>query len=472
MIRAAQKWADAMRSGCISRFDVRLSLISTIWQTLLYPLPALNLSKLECEQIMAPILQYCLPAMGFCRTFPRAVVFAPLSSMGVGIEHLFTAQEILHIKDLIFHTAYDTDTGILYRISLEILLLEVGVSSNLSLLDYDQLSILATPSLVKSTWKFLLDHCLHLEHDMDFSLPRTNDQPIMSLILPLQPSFLELVSIKRCHLYLRAYFVSDITDGLGTHLLDYAWMGRKVSSSRDTTWPVQGPPTRNDWEIWKKFLTAALLSRGRQLKQPLGPWLTHESTASWYVDPYSDQLHRKVGATWFFHHRIPRRSGRPSYSPIGSICHPPLIAHHAQVYTKGGTLVCSGHSPVITPSLPCHSTLQDFLFSSTPPSAHWCFQSLTIPPDDGLQLVHSIQENSDLVEALLTQMGLSKIPMVLQPGPLHVIPPNNNFQAKLWFLGLPLIIPPIKVSLLAFTQLFCFLLNYASILVLTVEAFC
>jgi hypothetical protein len=69
-------------------------------------------------------------------------------------------------------------------------------------------------------------------------------------------------------------------------------------------------------------------------------------------------------------------------------------------------------------------------------------------------------------------MEPSKIPMVLQPGPLHVIPPNNNFQAKLWFLGLPLIIPPIEVNLPAFTQIFCFLLNYVSILVLTADAFC
>jgi hypothetical protein len=100
-----------MRSGSLSRSDVRLSLISTIWRTLLYPLPALNLTKTECELIMVPILRYCLPAMGYCRNFPRNVIFAPTTYMGLGIEHLYTVQEILCIKDIIFHTHYNTDTG-------------------------------------------------------------------------------------------------------------------------------------------------------------------------------------------------------------------------------------------------------------------------------------------------------------------------------------------------------------------------
>jgi len=56
MFQAANNWADAKRSGLISRSDNRLSLISTIWRTLLYPLPALNLTREDCDQIMAPIL--------------------------------------------------------------------------------------------------------------------------------------------------------------------------------------------------------------------------------------------------------------------------------------------------------------------------------------------------------------------------------------------------------------------------------
>jgi len=217
--------------------------------------------------------------------------------MGVGIEHLFTVQEILRLKDILFHMTYDTDTGILYRISLELLLLEVGVSSRISMLDYDQLSILASPSLVKSTWKFLSEYQIHLEHDLQISSPRVNDQPIMAVIPLHKPSQQELVSVNRCRLFLHAFFISDISDGFGTHILEDAWLGRNIPSSHDATWPCQGPPTRRDWKTWQKFLRLAVLSRGRRLKTPLVSWLTF-SDASWFIDPSLDQLYRKTGNNW------------------------------------------------------------------------------------------------------------------------------------------------------------------------------
>jgi hypothetical protein len=381
MLQVSQKWADAMRSGCLSRSDVRLSLISTIWKTLLYPLPALNLTKEECEKLMAPILQYCLPAMGFCRNFPRDIVFAPISCMGVGIEHLYTIQEIMRLKDLVYHTTYDTDTGNLYRISLEILLIEVGISANLSELNYDQLSGMATPSLVKSTWKFLHENSIHLEHDLQLWPPRSQDQLIMVLILQVNPSISELLSFNRCRLFLQALFVSDLADGFGGHLSDDAWLGRRHAPTRSASWPTQGSPTSTDWNIWRSLLSRALLSRGRRLKQPLGPWLLEDEHHKWYIEPSSEQLHSKIGNKCYCHPRIPRRSGRPSYSSKGFSCSPPVRPHRAQIYTKGTSVICIGHSPLIPSTLPrCH-TFKDFLLASTDVTAHWCFQSMIMTTD-------------------------------------------------------------------------------------------
>jgi hypothetical protein len=101
MVQAANKWADAMQTGTISRSEVKTSLISTIWRTLIYPLLALNPSKADCEKIMAPILQYCLPAMGYCRNFPQDIVFCPAKYMGVNILHLYTLPpgRVVRVRD-------------------------------------------------------------------------------------------------------------------------------------------------------------------------------------------------------------------------------------------------------------------------------------------------------------------------------------------------------------------------------------
>ncbi len=102
------KWADAMRTGHIPRQDVWLAYNSTIWRTLCYSLPAINLTRQQCDKLMTPLLTYVLPALGICRNFPRSMVFAPVQYMGIGIKHLYTVQEINHLKDILFHSRQNT----------------------------------------------------------------------------------------------------------------------------------------------------------------------------------------------------------------------------------------------------------------------------------------------------------------------------------------------------------------------------
>jgi hypothetical protein len=104
MRKVVVSWVDGLRTGKISKDKVWLALQSTILRTLYYPLPALHLTKAQCEAIMSPLLQYCLPTLGICRNFPRLLVFSPLDFMGLHIMHLYTLQEIIRIKDMIFNS--------------------------------------------------------------------------------------------------------------------------------------------------------------------------------------------------------------------------------------------------------------------------------------------------------------------------------------------------------------------------------
>jgi hypothetical protein len=45
MLAAANKWAENLRTGKISRNEAWLALQSTIMRTLVYPLPAIRLTK-------------------------------------------------------------------------------------------------------------------------------------------------------------------------------------------------------------------------------------------------------------------------------------------------------------------------------------------------------------------------------------------------------------------------------------------
>ncbi len=74
MRETAIKQVDNIRIGKIPKDDIWLAFPSTIWKTLLYPLPAVNMTKEECELVMAPILFYLLPTIGVCRNFPRTFI--------------------------------------------------------------------------------------------------------------------------------------------------------------------------------------------------------------------------------------------------------------------------------------------------------------------------------------------------------------------------------------------------------------
>jgi len=222
MGKAVKIWVDGLRTGRISKDETWLALQSTILRTLSYPLPATRFSKIQCEAIMAPLLRYCLPALGICRNFPRKLVYSTYDYMGLYIQHLHTLQEIARLKDIIFHTFNETLTGKLYLSSLELLLLELGCSTSYpwtpSLID-----MLSTATLIKASWTFLHQHHITLKHTITLQPPRDNDSFIMESLLSLNITPTDLLACNHCRLYLRAIFLSDIVTGDGEYILDSAW---------------------------------------------------------------------------------------------------------------------------------------------------------------------------------------------------------------------------------------------------------
>ncbi len=293
LLQKATLWVEQMRTGVIKKNETWLALQSTIWRTLCYPLNAVNLTKQQCEAIMSPILQYALPAMGICRNFPRALVFSSTKYTGIGIKHIHTLQEIARLKDILHHTYTGTITGQFYRTSLEYLLLELGMSTDISAIDYNNYHSLATNGLVKSTWEFLCQHNITLRHDIDIPKNTLHDYPIMSEIRHLDVSKKELEAINQCRLYLKAYHVSDLATASGSRLSYHAWEGtpREHGQTNRFGWPEQGKPSKSSWETWRKFLRMTLLARGTKLKKDLGHWVRKDHDIwQWYYCPNLDNL--------------------------------------------------------------------------------------------------------------------------------------------------------------------------------------
>jgi hypothetical protein len=139
-------WVQKLSSGKLSCQDMWIALNSTIFRTLSYPLPVLNLTRQQWESLLKPLLKFALPSLGVCHHYPRSLVFAPEGVFGIGLPHLYTCQEIACLKDMVLHTTNNTTTRALYRSSLELLHIELGSFLPLSMMPYDKWAILTTSS--------------------------------------------------------------------------------------------------------------------------------------------------------------------------------------------------------------------------------------------------------------------------------------------------------------------------------------
>jgi hypothetical protein len=195
---------------------------------------------------MSPVLNYALPAMGICRNLPRDVVFSSTQYCGIGVKHIHTLQEITRLKDILHHTYLKLTTDQLYCTSLEYLILEVGMGINLADIPYDKYQHLATNCLLKSTWEFLSNHNINLQHDITVPKNTSYDYPIMPEFCKYNPTLPELIALNRCRLYLQAFYLSDLASASGQRLSYHAWEGRRRASGHTSrfNWPNQGMPCK------------------------------------------------------------------------------------------------------------------------------------------------------------------------------------------------------------------------------------
>jgi hypothetical protein len=290
LLKLAKEWVKMMQEGYLSGSNMWTALQSSIWRTMAYSLPAKTMSKLQWEIIMSTLLNFALPVMGICRHFPRDNVFAPRKYFGLGIKHLHMLQETTCLKDIIYHTHNQTNTGKLYLTSMELLHIELGFTAPLHTKSFSTFSLLLSDSLLKSSWEFLDSHQIQLQ-----TSPRQAVCIIMEEIATFTSDWQHLQSSNKCRLYLSAIFLSDITDGSGHFLLDAAWTGsQRLNDHRQSSWPNQGKPSELDWDTWRSLLRNTVLTWGRKLRNPLGNWIGMDPDWQWYYCPDDNRLYQKL----------------------------------------------------------------------------------------------------------------------------------------------------------------------------------
>jgi hypothetical protein len=157
----------------------------------------------------------------------------------------------------------------------------------------------------------------------------------------------ELNQLNKCRLFLRAFQLSDIADGSGLCITDDAWQGRANDMFHKLTWRLQGNPTRNAWDIWRRMLKKCFLGRGLRLKNPLGMWNSFDTTWPWYYAPSTNNLYLLSDNKYVSFPCINNRNPNPVFSTKGQVDCLPKIILRATVYKKGDKLICTGKGGIL-----------------------------------------------------------------------------------------------------------------------------
>jgi hypothetical protein len=208
-------------------------------------------------------------------------------------------------------------TGDLYQTSLELLIVELGVSNDLHYIPFQRMKALATPSLIKSTWELIHLNNIQLLHTIKLTSHWVHDKPIMEFLPIAQLELEQLLAFNRCRLYLQAFFLSDIVDGCGTSITEDACMGRpNVCPETLPSWPSQGMPTPSDWSTWRLLLRKRVLMRGMKIKHTLGHWISCQK-GSWFYSPSLHSMLHKSLNSWLAHPYVPNRFGKKQFQVQG-----------------------------------------------------------------------------------------------------------------------------------------------------------
>lgn len=111
----------------------------------------------------------------------------------------------------------------------------------------------------------------------------------------------ELVCLNWCHLFLQVTTLADIVSADGKHIMHDAWHGHKDSLCLSYySWPNQGDPATQDWNLWCWCLSLTFGSRQEQhLLVPLGSWIDRQIQFwIWFFTLEQDQLYECSGHTW------------------------------------------------------------------------------------------------------------------------------------------------------------------------------
>lgn len=213
----AQAWVDTAKNAKLSRQNLWFLVNRQFWPKVGFGIGT----------IAAPFddLTACLHQQYLMRYLGRGF-------FGSGCPHLGVEATISGLEKLLIHYGCDMVVGRKLQVSVEFLVMELGISAQPFCQDYSALHYLVTDCWLKFLWEKIWQFWLTITlGNVDCHPPRVGDDWLMRHLMALEFSPKDLARLNRVRLHQQVLFVSDVMDA-GGKAIDRAYLTRQEDGDR------------------------------------------------------------------------------------------------------------------------------------------------------------------------------------------------------------------------------------------------
>ena len=264
MQQQGQEWVDRVISGKISRRNMWKMLDCQFWPRLGYAIGNNSASLAEFEKCLQRIYWQIVPRGGVRGSAPKHLRTLNKGFYGIGCPHPGIECMIAQVAKLLTHYGCRSGVGIQLQVSMELLIIELGLSAQPLQEPFEKYGKRVTHSWIKSIWEKVSKYKVRVElGPLSIDPPRERDRWFMEAVESSGiTNTSELNRINRVRLYQQVMYVSDVLEANGK-TIDSKYLEPRPLDEKwsQYTFPTENPPTQ-DFTLWRQVVNS-LAPRGR-----------------------------------------------------------------------------------------------------------------------------------------------------------------------------------------------------------------
>lgn len=388
----ALTWANQAKTSGLRPRDFHISVERKFWPKVKYGLCSNTAPLQDLISAMHRPYYRMAPIGGLIRSARREIRFLDTGFYGLGFPHWGIEALIEAYRKFYTHYGTTTVVGTQLQMSIELLICEVGMSSQPFILDYSRFGNLATDGFCKRLWEKVNHfHFLLLLDNNLFPLPREQDRWIMKAFEDIGYSLEERSVLNTVRLHQHVLFESDVFEADGRSINAQYLLPRPLGSKWSKyRFGTQKPPP-SAFSLWVDALSQ--LAPGGRRNPKLGKFIHPPHTSCWNrYDEQEGVVLQQSHPGWKIFRRqdVSRRARTAPYTSDGiTNAIPTGLPLCSTKESQEAGLILLSHTPSPPPPT-VHTHFHDLLLSWS--GAQW-WNELKYS-EDGTWLYHAARQGT------------------------------------------------------------------------------